>query len=151
MKTWRIVILSGGIVAVSMLLFFSYQYFILENVKMAVGLNEKFGSTIVPITAFSLYISFFVMTLVAFPAFWFKSIPWLVILTPLLLRKKVYTDDLDKNDIIGLLISSLFIVLLVTSEAMLKIITYNKSLNCAGFSNLPDSQKRRFALLFRAR
>jgi len=28
---------------------------------------------------------------------------------------------------------------------------HNKSFNYAGFSNLPDSQKRRFALLFRAR
>jgi len=113
MKIWRVAILSGGIVAVAILLFFSYQYFMLENTKMVEGLNEKFGSVVLPITAFSLYIFFFIVTLVSFPAFWFKSIPWFVILTPLLLRKKVNTDGLDKNDFIGLLISSLFIVLLI--------------------------------------
>ena len=113
MKIWRVAILSGGIVAVGILLFFAYQYFILENIKMVEGLNENFGSAILPITAFSLYIFFFIVTLVAFPVFWFKSIPWFVILTPLLLRKKVYTNDLNVNDVIGLLISSSFIILLI--------------------------------------
>jgi len=114
MKIWRVAILSGGIVSVGLLLLFAYQYFILDNIRMIEGLNEKFGSTIIPIMSMTVYVFIFVVTLVSFPSFLIKSIPWFLLPTQILLGNKPDTKELNKNDILSLFISSIFIFLLVS-------------------------------------
>ncbi len=76
MKTWRIALVSGSVVAIGILLLFSYQYFILENTKMIEGMNEQFGSALLTMLGLSVFSMIFVMALVTFPVFLLASVPW---------------------------------------------------------------------------
>lgn len=99
--------------AIAILFLFMYQAFILENTKMIDGMNDRFGSVILPVISISFYAFIFVVTLVSFPAFWFKSLMWFPKLTQLILGSKTVNLSENKNDIYGLLVSSMFIIFLV--------------------------------------
>jgi len=110
MKTWRIASISGGIVAVGLLFLFVYQIYILNNSNTVNSLNDHFGSTYLGILAIMAFSFLFIVALVAFPVFWFASIPWFFIPIGLITDGKAYLSKLNKFNIISFAISSILIL-----------------------------------------
>lgn len=113
MKTWRIASISGGIVAIGLLLLFVYQIYILNNSNAVNSLNTLFGSVPLGIFGIMVFAFLFIVALVTFPVFWFTSIPWFFLPIGLITEGKAYLSKLNKFNIISLLISTILIIIVL--------------------------------------
>ncbi len=118
MKIWRISSLTGGICALLVLLAFGYQIFIVENAGITELANIP-TSTLLNIIFLTFMSFMFITTLIAFPCFLFKSIPFFTVWSWFTPEGRNNLQE-NQNPIIGLFICCGLIVILISCKEFLE-------------------------------
>jgi hypothetical protein len=112
MKIFNIAILSGGICSLLVLSIFGYEIIILNNDKVLENVSEYISPPILGIFIFAAFVFVFIATLIAFPYYLYKSIPFVVLDNWLTAEGRRKLKDNSKN-ITGLIFCSVLIFILV--------------------------------------